>query len=99
QRSTCLRIRKEQGISSGVFRRTYVLWERTVLGFDSGLNAMESLQRAVQGRLVMGRHHARAQERSAGRDGGMDGHVDVDAGVVEGAPEQHRLPVVADHDG
>ena len=56
-------------------------------------------QRPVQDGAVVGRHDARAQQRAAGRDGRVDRDVDVDAGVVERAPEQHGLPVVADHDG
>ena len=48
---------------------------------------------------VVRRHDARAQQRAAGRDGRVDRDVDEHAGVVERAPQQHGLPVVADDHG
>ena len=40
-----------------------------------------------------------AQQRTGGGHGGVQRDVDEHAGVVERAPQQHGLPVVADDDG
>src|SRR5579859_1202029 len=70
-----------------------------VLALERPLDRGEALERLVEDALVMGRHHARAQERAGRWDRGVQRDVDVYACVVKRLPEQGRLPVVADHDG
>ena len=70
-----------------------------VLGLEALLDLAERGQRAVERRAVVRGHHARAQQRAAGRHGGVQRDVDEHAGVVERAPQQHGLPVVLDQHG
>ena len=69
QRSTTLRTRKEHAFFCWCCRSVNLLCDRfrqgTVLGFELLFDVLKRNQRAVQDVSVVGRHHARAQQRAA----------------------------------
>src|SRR6185437_8219009 len=73
--------------------------KRTVLTLELALHPRERLQRAVERGGVVRGHHARSEQRAAGWHGRVQRTVREDAGVVQGAPEQRRPPVVAHEHG
>src|SRR5258707_6682665 len=66
--------------------------QRAVLGLEVLLDGGEDVQGAVDRRVVVRRHHARAQQRSAGRYGGGERGVLERAGVVVGVPQHRARP-------
>src|SRR5260370_42208448 len=66
--------------------------QRAVLGLEVLLDGGEDVQGAVDRRVVVRRHHARAQQRSAGRYGGVQRGGHEHAGGGGGLPQNRRLP-------
>src|SRR5579884_1609682 len=73
------------------------LGKRAVLGLERGLARREDLDRAVEDLTIVGGHHARPQQRAGGWHGRMDRDVHIDPRVIQGLPQEHRLPIVADN--